>query len=47
MESKSALFYEKRDGWEFQAFDVLTKRDGFINWGYIKAEQPKLILGDT
>jgi len=47
LESKSALFYGKKDSWEFKAFDVLAKRDGFINWGYIEAELPKLILGDT
>ena len=41
------MFYGKRDSWQFNAFDVLVKRDGFINWGYAESEVPKLLLGET
>jgi hypothetical protein len=41
------MFYGRSDSWEFNAVDVLAKRDGFINWGFAEAEIPKLILANT
>jgi hypothetical protein len=32
---KIAILYGKKDSKQFELFDVIAKRDGFLNWGYV------------
>lgn len=45
--TKSALFHGKADSREFTVFDVAAKRDGYINWGLVEADSPKVLLADS
>jgi hypothetical protein len=43
--SKLAIFKGKKDSYEYRAWDVVAKRDGYIEWAFVEDETPKVVIG--
>lgn len=43
--NKYAVFRGKRDSIEFKLWDIIAKRDGYIEWAFLEDESPKIELG--
>ena len=39
---KAVLFYGQKDTHEFKLWDVIAKRDGFINWAQVESQEPRV-----
>lgn len=44
--NKYALFRGKRDSFEFKLWDIIAKRDGYIEWAFIEDESPTIEIGE-
>lgn len=43
--NKYALFRGRRDSGEFKLWDIIAKRDGYIEWGFIEEDSPAVEIG--
>lgn len=43
--NKYALFRGRRDSVEFKLWDIIAKRDGYIEWGFIEEDSPVIEIG--